>query len=217
MTAKALRRKGKFTAEAGVCPDKTWRSWRTSILWILPEILTFVYITQQQKMANLKKRTDYISWDEYFMGVALLSARRSKDPNTQVGACIVNDKNKIVGAGYNGLPMGCDDDEFPWEKKGNFLQTKYPYVCHAELNAILNNIGMDLRGCKIYTALFPCNECTKAIIQSGISEVIYLSDKYAGTDTAVASRMMLDKAGLVCRKVEVRNKSLLLSFSEEDV
>lgn len=168
-------------------------------------------------MANLKKRTDYISWDEYFMGVALLSARRSKDPNTQVGACIVNDKNKIVGAGYNGLPMGCDDDEFPWEKKGDFLQTKYPYICHAELNAILNNIGMDLRGCKIYTALFPCNECAKAIIQSGISEVIYLSDKYAGTDTAVASRMMLNKAGLNCRKVEVRNKSLLLSFSEEDV
>ena len=168
-------------------------------------------------MPALKKRQDYISWDEYFMGVALLSARRSKDPNTQVGACIVNDKNKIVGAGYNGLPMGCDDDEFPWEKKGDFLQTKYPYICHAELNAILNNIGMDLRGCKIYTALFPCNECAKAIIQSGISEVIYLSDKYAGTDTAVASRTMLNKSGVNCRKVEVKNKNLLLSFSEEDV
>ena len=168
-------------------------------------------------MPGLKKRDDYISWDEYFMGVALLSARRSKDPNTQVGACIVNDKNKIVGAGYNGLPMGCDDDEFPWEKKGQFLQTKYPYICHAELNAILNNIGMDLRGCKIYTALFPCNECTKAIIQSGISEVIYLSDKYAGTDTAKASRLMLDRSRITCRKVEIRNKSLVLSFSEEDV
>jgi dCMP deaminase len=168
-------------------------------------------------MANLKKRTDYISWDEYFMGVALLSARRSKDPNTQVGACIVNDKNKIVGAGYNGLPMGCDDDEFPWEKKGAFLDTKYPYICHAELNAILNNIGMDLRGCKIYTALFPCNECAKAIIQSGIAEVIYLSDKYAGTDTAVASRKMLDKAGINCRKVEARVNSLVLSFNEGDV
>lgn len=151
------------------------------------------------------------------MGVALLSAMRSKDPNTQVGACIVNDKNKIVGAGYNGLPMGCDDDEFPWEKQGAFLDTKYPYICHAELNAILNNIGMDLRGCKIYTALFPCNECAKAIIQSGITEVVYLSDKYAGTDTAKASRLMLDKAGVRCREVVARSNSILLSFREEDV
>jgi dCMP deaminase len=168
-------------------------------------------------MPALKKRQDYISWDEYFMGVAVLSARRSKDPNTQVGACIVNDKNKIVGAGYNGLPMGCDDDEFPWEKQGDFLQTKYPYICHAELNAILNNIGMDLRGCKIYTALFPCNECAKAIIQSGIAEVIYLSDKYAGSDTAKASRLMLDKAGISCRKVHTSISSITLSFDETDV
>jgi dCMP deaminase len=168
-------------------------------------------------MTALQKKQDYISWDEYFMGVALLSARRSKDPHTQVGACIVNDKNKIVGAGYNGLPMGCDDDEFPWEKQGDFLQTKYPYICHAELNAILNNIGMDLRGCKIYTALFPCNECAKAIIQSGIAEVIYLSDKYAGTDTAKASRLMLDKAGVNCRKVHTNIGSIQLSFNESDV
>lgn len=151
------------------------------------------------------------------MGVALLSAKRSKDPSTQVGACIVNDKNKIVGAGYNGLPIGCDDDEFPWEKQGDFLQTKYPYICHAELNAILNNIGMDLRGCKIYTALFPCNECSKAIIQSGITEVIYLSDKYNGTDVFKASRMMLEKAGVQCRKVIVKTKRLALSFDEADV
>mgnify|MGYP003422762752 CR=1 FL=1 len=168
-------------------------------------------------MPDLKKREDYISWDEYFMGVALLSAHRSKDPNTQVGACIVNDKNKIVGAGYNGLPMGCDDDEFPWEKEGDFLQTKYPYICHAELNAILNNIGMDLQGCKMYTALFPCNECAKAIIQSGITEVIYLSDKYAGTETAQASRLMLQKAGIVCRKAITTIGSLILSFNDKDV
>jgi dCMP deaminase len=168
-------------------------------------------------MPALQKRQNYISWDEYFMGVALLSACRSKDPNTQVGACIVNDKNKIVGAGYNGLPTGCDDDEFPWEKQGDFLQTKYPYICHAELNAILNNIGMDLHGCKIYTALFPCNECAKAIIQSGIAEVVYLSDKYAGTDTAKASRLMLDKAGVACRKVEANVSNLVLSFNEGDV
>ncbi len=169
------------------------------------------------KIKPLKKRQDYISWDEYFMGVALLSAKRSKDPSTQVGACIVNDKNKIVGAGYNGLPIGCSDDEFPWAKQGDFLDTKYPYVCHAELNAILNNIGMDLRGCKIYTALFPCNECSKAIIQSGITEVIYLSDKYAGTDTAKASKNMLETSGVHYRKVKAGIHSLVLSFNEEDV
>ena len=151
------------------------------------------------------------------MGVALLSARRSKDPNTQVGACIVSDKNKIVGAGYNGLPIGCDDDDFPWNKEGDFLDTKYPFICHAELNAILNNIGMDLKGCKIYTALFPCNECTKAIIQSGIKEVIFLSDKYEGTDVFKASRIMLEKAGVSFRKVKTNISNLLLSFREEDV
>jgi dCMP deaminase len=168
-------------------------------------------------MGNIQKREGYISWDEYFMGVALLSARRSKDPSTQVGACIVNEKNKIVGAGYNGLPIGCDDDEFPWEKQGDFLETKYPYICHAELNAILNNIGMDLKGCKIYTALFPCNECTKAIIQSGIAEVIYLSDKYEGSDIFKASKIMLEKAGVSFRKVKAGIKTIELSFREEDV
>jgi len=151
------------------------------------------------------------------MGVALLSARRSKDPNTQVGACIVNQKNKIVGAGYNGLPIGCNDNDFPWDKEGNFLETKYPYICHAELNAILNNIGMDLQGCKIYTALFPCNECTKAIIQSGITEVIFLSDKYEGTDIFKASKIMLDSSGVNYRKVHASIESLTLSFKEDDV
>lgn len=165
----------------------------------------------------MAKRNNYISWDEYFMGVALLSAQRSKDPSTQVGACIVNSKNKIVGAGYNGLPAGCDDDEFPWDKEGSFLQTKYPYVCHAELNAILNNIGMDLHGCRIYTALFPCNECSKAIIQAGITEVIYLSDKYAGTDAFIASKKMLDTAGIKCRKVTASINTIHLSFKETDV
>lgn len=164
-----------------------------------------------------KKRQDYISWDEYFMGVALLSARRSKDPGTQVGACIVNRQNKIVGAGYNGLPSGCHDDDFPWGKQGSFLETKYPYVCHAELNAILNNIGMDLQGCKIYTALFPCNECAKAIIQSGIQEVIYLSDKYQGQEAALASRRMLEAAGVQCRAVRTELTELTLSYREQDV
>lgn len=165
----------------------------------------------------MKKRNNYISWDEYFMGVAILSAKRSKDPNTQVGACIVNRKNRIVGTGYNGLPAGCSDDEFPWDKQGDFLQTKYPYVCHAELNAILNNIGMDLAGCRIYTALFPCNECSKAIIQSGISEVVYLSDKYEASDSAKASKRMLENAGVLCRQVETSIKYLQISFQEKDV
>ena len=171
----------------------------------------------QLNILQLKKRQDYISWDEYFMGVALLSAKRSKDPNTQVGACIVNEKNKIVGAGYNGLPIGCNDDEFPWYKEGEFLETKYPYICHAELNAILNNIGMDLAGCKIYTVLFPCNECAKAIIQSGINDVIYLSDKYEGNHVFKASKIMLDKAGVKYRKVETKVNGILLSFNESAV
>lgn len=142
------------------------------------------------------KREEYLSWDEYFMGVALLSSQRSKDPGTQVGACIVNAENRIVSMGYNGMPRGCDDDTYPWERDGDVLDTKYAFVCHAELNAILNASLGDLRGCRVYTTLFPCNECTKAIIQKGISEVIYLSDKYADTDTVRASKKMLDSAGV---------------------
>ena len=165
----------------------------------------------------MAKRLGYISWDEYFMGVALLSGQRSKDPNTQVGACIVSHQNKIVGAGYNGLPIGCSDEDFPWEKSGDFLDTKYPYVCHAELNAILNNIGMNLSGCRIYTALFPCNECSKAIIQSGITEIIYLSDKYDGTDVSKASKALLNAAAVVYRKVQVNRNKIVLSFEENDV
>ena len=140
------------------------------------------------------KRENYLSWDEYFMGVAMLAAGRSKDPNTQVGACIVSPENIIISTGYNGMPKGCSDDEFPWERTG--AQTKYPYVVHAELNAILNANGRDLRGSRLYVALFPCNECAKAIIQSGVKEVIYLSDKYARTDTTLASKRMMDAAGV---------------------
>ena len=165
----------------------------------------------------MPKRADYISWDDYFMGVALLSGKRSKDPSTQVGACIVNTQNKIVGVGYNSLPIGVSDDQFPWEKEGSYLDTKYPYVCHAELNAILNNIGINLEGCKIYTALFPCNECSKAIIQSGIKEVIYLSDKHAAKESSIASRKMLQTAGVTLRKIEPGTSEVVLSFKEEQV
>ena len=139
-----------------------------------------------------KQRKEHLSWDEYFMGVAKLSALRSKDPNTQVGACIVSDDNRILSIGYNGAPNGFDDKYFPWDREGNNLDTKYFYVCHAEMNAILNFRGTkkDLENAKIYVDLFPCNECAKLIIQSGIKKVIYLSDKYNGTDGNVASKRL---------------------------
>lgn len=163
------------------------------------------------------KREDYISWDEYFMGVAILASQRSKDPSTQVGACIVNDDNKIMSVGYNGLPIGCSDDEFPWERTGEKeSDTKYPYVCHAELNAILNAGGRNINGCKIYVALFPCNECAKAIIQSGIKEVIYISDKYADTDLVKASKKMLTCAGVKLTQFE-SEKSINIDFNKEGI
>ena len=168
-------------------------------------------------MFGLAKREDYISWDEYFMGVALLSAMRSKDPNTQVGACIVNDDNRIVSVGYNGFPRGCSDEDFPWERKAdNQNDTKYPFVCHAELNAILNSNGIGVKGSRIYVALFPCNECAKAIIQAGIKEIIYISDKYYDTDNNRASRRMLDAAGVKLTKFEKRKK-LEIDFEAEKI
>ena len=146
------------------------------------------------------KRKDYISWDEYFMGVAILSGMRSKDPHTQVGCCIVSQDNKILSMGYNGLPTGCDDDDFPWEREGDVLDTKYLYVAHSELNAILNYSGGSLAGAKLYVSLFPCNECAKAIIQCGIKEVIYDSDKYADTPATIASKRMMEAAGVNYRQ-----------------
>ena len=145
------------------------------------------------------KREDYLSWDQYFMGIAMLSAERSKDPHTQVGACIVDDNNKILSVGYNGMPVGCKDDSMPWGKVGKALENKYFFVCHAELNAILNYGGGSLQGAKCYSTLFPCNECAKAIIQSGIKEIIYLSDKYSDTESTMASKMMFDMVGVKYR------------------
>ncbi|MGN1298557.1 MAG: deoxycytidylate deaminase [Candidatus Scatovivens sp.] len=158
------------------------------------------------------KRKDYISWDSYFMGVAMLSAQRSKDPSTQVGACIVSSDNKILSVGYNGAPNGYDDNTMPWNRDGDFLNTKYAYVCHAELNAILNNKGSNLEGAKIYVDLFPCNECAKAIIQSGIKEVIYKSDKYNGTESNIASKKMLDYCNVKYRKYEDTKKEIILDL-----
>lgn len=143
------------------------------------------------------KRADYITWDQYFMGIAIMSALRSKDPGTQVGACIVDNDNRILSVGYNGMPTGCNDDDMPWNRDGEGLASKYFFVCHAELNAILNyRGGGTLKGSRCYATLFPCNECAKAIIQSGIKEVIYLSDKYADTDSTIASKRMFDMAGV---------------------
>ena len=160
------------------------------------------------------KRKDYISWDEYFMGIAMLAAKRSKDPSTQVGACIVSQDNIIISTGYNGMPKGCSDDEYPWERTG--AETKYPYVVHAELNAILNANGRDLRGSRIYVALFPCNECAKAIIQSGVKEVLYLSDKYKDTMGNLASKRMLSAAGVKFTQLKTSVESLTLDFIPEE-
>lgn len=162
------------------------------------------------------KRQEYISWDEYFMGVALLAAARSKDPSTQVGACIVDSNRHIISTGYNGFPLGCSDDDFPWNRDDSLGETKYPYVVHAELNAILNAAGKPLLGAKIYVALFPCNECAKAIIQAGIKEVVYLSDKYDGTPGVIASKRMLTAAGIKLTKFKPTKAQIVLSFDKAE-
>ena len=158
------------------------------------------------------KRDDYLSWDEYFMGVALLSAQRSKDPGTQVGACIVGQDNKILSMGYNGMPIGCNDDNMPWDRDGDPLNTKYLFVCHAELNAILNHGRAGLEGAKVYTTLFPCNECAKAIIQAGIKTIVYDSDKYANTPGTRASKRMLDAAGVRYYQYQKTGREIVLKM-----
>ena len=168
----------------------------------------------ETKMAD--KRKDYITWDDYFMGVALLAAERSKDPNTQVGACIVDSDNRILSTGYNGFPHGCSDDEFPWNRNEAEGETKYQFVVHAELNAILNSRGKNLSGSKLYVALFPCNECAKAIIQAGVSEVVYLSDKYKNTPSTIASRRMLNAAGVKLTRIKPTKAEIVLNLTCED-
>lgn len=145
------------------------------------------------------KRKDYITWDEYFMGVAELSAMRCKDPHTQVGACIVSEDDKIISVGYNGMPIGCNDDDMPWDREGEPLETKYPFVCHAELNAILNRQAVSLKNSRLYVTLFPCCDCAKAVIQCGIKEVIYKENKYADTDSVKASVKMFEMTGVKVR------------------
>lgn len=157
-----------------------------------------------------EKRQDYISWDEYFMGVAQLAGMRSKDPNSQVGACIVSQDNKILSIGYNGFPNGCSDEEFPWAREGNDLETKYFYVTHGELNAILNYRGGSLEGSKLYVTMFPCNECAKAIIQAGIRTLVYNIDKYPGSASVIASKRMLRAAGVEVIKYRPGNREITL-------
>ena len=159
------------------------------------------------------KRKDYISWDEYFMGVAKLASMRSKDPHTQVGACIVSQDNKILSMGYNGFPLGCSDDEFPWAREGGTaLDQKYVYIVHSELNAILNYRGGSLEGSKMYVTLFPCNECAKAIIQAGIKTLVYDDDKYAGTANVIASKRMLKAAGVNFYRYERTGREVRISL-----
>ena len=161
----------------------------------------------------MNKREDYITWDDYFMGVALLAAQRSKDPSTQVGACIVDEHNRILSTGYNGFPQGCSDDEYPWNRDESKGETKYQFVVHAELNAILNASGKSLLGSKVYVALFPCHECAKAIIQSGVKEVVYLSDKYHNTSSTMASRRMLCDAGVKLTEFKPTKAQIVLGFN----
>ena len=164
---------------------------------------------------NVTKREGVLSWDDYFMSIARLSAQRSKDPSTQVGACIVDSNKKIIGVGYNGFPIGCSDDLLPWSRKGDFLDVKYSYVCHAELNAILNGVGTNLRDGSIYVDLFPCNECAKVIIQSGIKEVVYLSDKYSELDSTKASKRMFDMASVKMRQLVPGVKEISISLDKD--
>ena len=167
---------------------------------------------------GILKRKNYLNWDEYFMGIAKLSAGRSKDPNTQVGACIVSNDNRVLSTGYNGAPNGFHDDDFPWKREGNPLETKYMYVCHAEENAIDNFRGYkkEFENARIYVDLFPCNECAKKIIQSGIKEVIYLSDKYADSDSTKAAKLLFDTCGVKYRRLDdVHQKEFKISLKPD--
>lgn len=161
----------------------------------------------------MSKRKEYLSWDEYFMGIAFLSAMRSKDPSTQVGACIIDEDRKIIGIGYNGFPVGSSDDIMPWGKEGDFLNTKYPYVVHAELNAILNSIK-SLKDSTIYVTHFPCNECAKAIVQAGIRKVVFYSDKHKNLDSTKASRMIFENAGVETVNLKIDRNEIKIEFKD---
>lgn len=181
------------------------------------EIATEVtqYDTTAQTSSESNNDKKYLDWDEYFMAIAFLAAKRSKDPVTQVGACIVNSANRILGIGYNGMPTGCSDDEFPWGKnKDDELENKNFYVCHAEMNAIVNKNCSDVKNCTMYVVLFPCNECAKVIIQSGIKLVIYLSDKQAQKKSTIAAKRMFQAAGVQYRQYIPRTQKIIIDFGD---
>ncbi|XP_026490358.1 deoxycytidylate deaminase [Vanessa tameamea] len=179
----------------------------------LPEKIENLSLNNAQNSTQTK-REDYIGWKEYFMAIAFLAAKRSKDPSYQVGACVVNKENKILGIGYNGFPIGCNDDDFPWGKNTpSPLDSKFLYVCHAEMNAILNKNSADLNNCTIYVSLFPCNECAKIIIQSGIREVVYLSDEKAHKPMYIASKKMFDAAGVNYWQFIPKNDTIVIKFT----
>ena len=160
----------------------------------------------------MEGRKDVLSWDEYFMSISILASKRSKDPNTQVGCCIANDKNVIVSIGYNGFPRNCGDKDFPWDREGKLEDTKYAYIVHSELNAILNSNQNDLSNCKLYVSLFPCNECAKAIIQSGIKQVYYLSDKHKEDSIYKVSKKLFDSAGVKYTQLKFDRKEVVINF-----
>jgi dCMP deaminase len=179
---------------------------------ILKKIIPENKIYKNEFNSDFLGRENYLSWDEYFMGVAILSSQRSKDPSTQVGACIVDEDKKIVGTGYNGAPRGIEDNDFPWSKEGDFMNTKYAYVCHSGLNAILNSTKESLKNCTMYVSLFPCNECAKAIIQSGIKKVVYISDKYSDVPAFMAARRLFEMAGIEMIKLNTKVDAIKLNF-----
>lgn len=161
------------------------------------------------------KRTDYLIWWDYFMSLAYIASMRSKDPNTQVGACIVNEENRVVSLGYNGMPNGCSDDELPWARTAsNPMDVKYLYVCHAEMNAILNKNSHDCKGCTIFVILFPCNECAKLIIQAGIRQVVYLKEKYSNDEKFMASKVLLQMAGVKIVQYTPKQRQILIDFDQ---
>ncbi|XP_071787040.1 deoxycytidylate deaminase-like [Asterias amurensis] len=187
----------------------------TSPIWVTPTKKTSKCAVNGDAKCN-KKRDECLGWDDYFMAVAFLSAERSKDPSSQVGACIVNEEKKIVGIGYNGMPNKCDDDKLPWGKDGDWLDQKYAFVCHAEMNAIMNKNSSDVKNCTMYVALFPCNECAKLIIQSGIRKILYLSDKHIAKPATIASKRLLDLAGVEYVKFTPSQPKVVVDFYKID-
>ncbi|KRY51242.1 Deoxycytidylate deaminase, partial [Trichinella britovi] len=162
-----------------------------------------------------QKREDYISWTDYFMGVALLSSKRSKDPIMQEGACIVNSDNHIIGVGYNGMPAGCSDDRMPWADQANsILETKHPYICHAALNAVVNKISNSAKGCCLYTTHLPCSHCAGLLIQSGVKSVYFLKNSLDTISTAATERLFKE-SGVHYEQYKTQTNKIVINFDDQ--